>query len=117
MQVVANTPEVRTTNPVTVEVAHIAYNGQGVVRETFLARYGINAGHPVSLPGRSRRIDGMLTGRVKVTKMKNTTGADYFSLRLIGGTVRRTVYLRADAQVVVDGAVGTVADLWHDVNL
>lgn len=110
--IVSNTPEVRTTRPVTIEVTHLAYLGKGVLRDEYAPLFGVNAGHPASLRYRSRMLDGFLTGRIKVTKMQNTPGADYYSLRLIGQGRKRTVYLRADAQVVLDGAVGTMADVW-----
>lgn len=119
MSIVRRT-EVRTTTNVTFDVSHLAFYGKGVEREVYTALFGINAGHPASLHNRSRVIDGVLTGKVKMTKMKNTVGADYFSLRLIGSNKRRTVYLRADAVLIVavtgDSETATVEQVWNAAN-
>lgn len=120
MSIVRRT-EVRTTSNVTFDVSHLAFYGKGVEREVYTALYGINAGHPASLHLRSRIIDGVLTGKVKMTLLKNTAGADYYSLRLIGGTRRRTVYLRGDAVLIVaasnDSETATVEQVWKAAHL
>lgn len=84
---------------------------------------GINAHHHMLIHGArvdarsfhlyGRRIDGVLSGDMLLTRMLNTVG-EWYSLRSIKGN-KRCVYLRADALVVVEGVTLTLGDFYGKV--
>ena len=116
--------ETRTTSGFYAETAYLGYAGIGASRSLLSFERSLkgtastsvhNSGSPYSLHLRARHTDGVLTGRIKVTKMRHAVG-DFYSLRTIGnGNPKRTVYLRGDALVIVEGNTLKMRDFF-DLN-
>lgn len=93
-----------------------AYFGHGFVRSEHKAEHGVNAGHPHCLALRAHAVDGVLPGKVKVTRLRNSTDhLVWYSLRSMGPKGNgRVVYLREDATVAVcSEPIQTIDSLYH----
>lgn len=113
MKVLSNTVETRITEPRTIEVGHFGFAGVGAFRDRDFLFYGLNAGNPGSLPKRAYPVDGMVSGVLKVTRLRHTVGShSFYSVRVLRGTVARTFYVRGDALVVVDGKASSMDTAW-----
>ncbi len=107
--------ETRITEGVMLrDVDTLGYIGTGVLRSDYTDAHGVNAGSPYSLHLRARAIDGVFSGNIKVTKMKNCIG-EWFSFRSIGGN-RRTVYLRGDTRIIILGQTRTLSEFYSLVS-
>lgn len=110
--------EVRTTSgfKYTDPEGIFGYIGHGFVRDTLKAERGVNAGSPFSLHKRGGKIDGILPGEVKVTRLKQVSDLKvWYSLRSMGPKGNgRVVYVREDTLVAVVGVrIQTIDSLYH----
>ena len=110
-----NFSEVRTTEGVRVRTATFAFIGQGCLRTAAYdvnVPHGINANHPAHLHARTvgREVNGVMRKTVKIVRLKNTVG-EWFSLRGNG----RTVYVKGDATVIVEGFSLTLSEFYAKV--
>lgn len=107
-----NFTETRITEGIILDgVPTLGYIGQGLVRGRNVRFAQYNTPDARALHLYARPTDGVLTGTVKVTRLKNTVG-EFYSLRSIRGN-GRTVYLRSDARIIVEGQTRVLGELYR----